>query len=311
MNNRIVFSIILALSISFSSLIIFQYENWNSLDPAQNNFFHENSNNPKIPILILGASNVGMLNVSNIQLSIDEQYENYEIFNLAVSGDKPSKRIRQVDEIISMEPKIILYGIGLRDLSTENFQSNNFLLDPSFYLSNFFSTITPAFLDNPKLVTLNYVKNFLNYSNLQASFEHNTPFFRYDLEYDNVVNLIELENNFNNNFQLNILKSDQNIEFKSLNTMLEKFSENNIKIILVITPHNSHYINSVSEINKIHFDEIIQIFESNYSVNVFSLMNDYSNMDIWVSDNHITHSSKGKIYDKNISQIISEVLGNK
>ena len=93
--------------------------------------------------------------------------------------------------------------------------------------------------------------------------------------------------------------------------MLEKFSENNIKIILVITPHNSHYINSVSEINKIHFDEIIQIFESNYSVNVFSLMNDYSNMDIWVSDNHITHSSKGKIYDKNISQIISEVLENK
>ena len=199
----------------------------------------------------------------------------------------------------------------MRDLSTENFSSNNFLLDPSFYLSNFFSTITPAFLDNPKLVTLNYIKNFLNYSNLQTSFEHNTPFFRYDLEYDNVVNLIELENNFNNNFQLNILKSDQNIEFKSLNTMLEKFSENNIKIILVITPHNSHYINSVSEINKIHFDEIIQIFESNYSVNVFSLMNDYSNMDIWVSDNHITHSSKGKIYDKNISQIISEVLENK
>ena len=252
-----------------------------------------------------------MLTASNIQLSIDNQYKNYEVFNLAVSGDKPSKRIRQVDEIISMEPKIILYGIGFRDLSSENFTSNNFLPDPSFYLSNFFSTITPAFLDNPKLVTLNYVKNFLNYNNLENNFEHNTPFFRYDLEYDNIVNLIELENNFNKNFQLNILKSDQNREFQSLNTMLEKFSENNIKIILVITPHNSHYMNSVSEINKIHFDEIIQIFESNSNVNVFSLISNYSNMDIWVSDNHITHGTKGKIYDKNISEIISEVLEKK
>lgn len=56
------------------------------------------------------------------------------------------------------------------------------------------------------------------------------------------------------------------------------------------------------------FNETMQIFESNSSVNVFSFISNYSNMDIWVSDNHITHGSKGKIYDKNISAIISEVL---
>jgi hypothetical protein len=308
MNIKILCSIIIAFSISFSFFIIFQHESWNSLDPQKNSFFQENTNEFEIPILILGASNVGMLNVTNIQLSVDEQNKNIEIYNLAIAGDKPSKRFQQMNEIISMNPKIVLYGIGMRDFASENYPSNDILPDPSFYLSNFLSDISPSFLDNPKLTTLNYIKNFLNYKNLETDFEDNTPFFRYDLDYQNVVNLIELENNFNKNFQLNILKSDHNKEFKLLNEMFTNFSDNNIQIILVITPHNSYFVDSVSEINKKHFFEIIQIFESDPNVNVFSLMNKYSNMNIWVSDNHITHSSKGKIYDKNISEIIYQIL---
>ena len=166
MNIKILCSIIIAFSISFSFFIIFQHESWNSLDPHKNSFFQENTNELEIPILILGASNVGMLNVTNIQLSVNEQNKNIEIYNLAIAGDKPSKRFQQMNEIISMNPKIVLYGIGMRDFASENYPSNDILPDPSFYLSNFLSDISPSFLDNPKLTTLNYIKNFLNYKNL-------------------------------------------------------------------------------------------------------------------------------------------------
>ncbi len=311
MNKKIVFSIFLAFIISFSIFIIFQYNNWNSLGPLQEDFFNKNIKNSKSTILLLGASDVGMLNVTRIQSSITEKYENYEVFNLAISGDKPSKRLRQIDEIILFQPKIILYGIGLRDLSSENYLFNDYLPNPSIYVSNFFWLISPPFFDNPKLVTLNFLKDLINYRNEIANFEEHTPFFHYKPEYDSVTNLEELEKMYNDDNQLHIPKFDNNKEFKSLKFLLEKFSENDIKIILVITPHNSYYTNSISQTDKENFYHQIDILKSNSNVDVFSLMNNYSKMNIWLSENHISHGPEGKIYDENISEIISQILKNK
>jgi len=90
--------------------------------------------------------------------------------------------------------------------------------------------------------------------------------------------------------------------------MLSSFTKNHITTIIISTPHNSYFLDSLSVGDKENFSKMVNELSLDKNLKVYSLMNNYSNINIWVSENHITHSSKGIQYSKDIGNIILSVL---
>lgn len=307
MKKLIVISLIISFTISFSFFLIFQQQNWQILNTNIEYFYSQNSlvNEPKI--LLIGSSHIGMLNASHVQSIVNKKFHDYTVYNLAISSDRPSKRIHELEKIISLNPKLIVYGIGFRDFSNEQLPAN-FLPDPKNSFNNFLSENSPNFLENPKLVTLNVIKNTLQYNNKPENLEKNTPFFPYTIEYNKITDLNELEQKTNSNLRINISNLEQNRDFLAIKEILSTFSKNKIPTVLLLTPHNSYFLDSLSENDKQNFFTMINEINSNNHTEVYSLMKNYSNNNIWLSENHITHSSEGIQFSEDLGKIIIRVL---
>ena len=303
MKKYILLSIIIAFGFSFSLFLFFQQANWDTLNPNTQTFYLQNSQENDSKILLIGSSHIGMLNATSIELVINKKYPDYSVYNLAISSDKPSKRIHELEQIISLNPKLIIYGVGYRDFSNEQFDSN-FLPDPKYFIGNYFFENSPIFLDNPKLITLNGIKNTLGYQNIPENLEKNTPFFPYKEEYSNIIDLNELEKKANSGKSIKISSIKENKDLIALNKIFSILNENNIENVLLLTPHNSHFVNSISENNKENFSKIIDDISLNNSFPINSLMKNYSNSNIWISENHISHGVDGIQYNNDVGQII-------
>lgn len=307
MKKLIVISLIISFSISFSFFLIFQQENWQTLNTNIQYFYSQNALVDEPKILLIGSSHIGMLNASHIQSIVNEKFPNYTVYNLAVSSDRPSKRIHELEKIISLNPKLIIYGVGFRDFSNEQL-SSNFLPNPKNFINSFLSENSPDFLENPKLVTLNVIKNTLQYANKPENLEKNTPFFPYTSEYNKITELNELKQKTNSGLEINILNLEKNRDFLATKEILSTFSKNKIPTVLLLTPHNSYFLDSLSENNNKNFSTMINEINSSNHTKVYSLMKNYSNNNIWLSENHITHSSEGIKFSEDLGKIIIRIL---
>jgi len=307
LKKYILISLIIAFGFSFSFFLFFQQENWETLNPSIDNFYLQTSQEYNPKILLIGSSHIGMLNSSYINSIIDEKYPDYLVYNLAISSDRPVKRIHEIEKITSLNPKVIVYGVGLRDFSNKQ-SIPTILPDPQNFVNNYFSENTPQFLENPKLVTLNVIKNNLQYENKPKNLEKNTPFFPYDSDYNQITNLDELEQKANSDLSINISNIETNKDFIALKEILSTFTKNHIKTVIILTPHNSYFLDSLSDSDKENFSKIINEISLDKNLKVNSLMNNYSNINIWVSENHITHGLKGLQFNNDVGKIILSVL---
>ena len=161
MVKKIILSIIFAILISSIFFILFQYNFQKEMNINETNFFARDFDKSKSKILLIGSSHVGMLNAEKIEKRINQQYSDYEVFNLAKGSDTPTKRLEQLSQIISLKPNLIVYGIGYRDIGEIKYNDKNKFLE----LNNLFkisSSLKVDFLDNPKLTTLNVIRNTMS-----------------------------------------------------------------------------------------------------------------------------------------------------
>jgi len=70
-------------------------------------------------IFMIGSSHVNVLNYIFIDKYISSNLgSNYKIFNFGKGTDTPTKRINDVNDIISAKPDFVIYGIDYFDLHT-------------------------------------------------------------------------------------------------------------------------------------------------------------------------------------------------
>lgn len=302
MVKKIILSIIFAILISSIFFILFQYNFQKEMNINETNFFARDFDKSKI--LLIGSSHVGMLNAEKIEKRINQQYSDYEVFNLAKGSDTPTKRLEQLSQIISLKPNLIVYGIGYRDIGEIKYNDKNKFLE----LNNLFkisSSLKVDFLDNPKLTTLNVIRNTIEVKPSQNTSNTSTPFFPYNENHFNIMSQYEIEKEIKDDHgTIDIPTIDNNFKLKSLNTILNEFNNNNIKVILFVTPHNYQYLDTLSDINKNKFEKILNSIEEKNGIQINSLLTKYEDLEIWSSPNHITHNSQGMIYNEDISDMI-------
>lgn len=303
--KKILLSFSLAIIISFAFFIFFQYSFQKELTINEKQFFSQQFDNSRSKILMIGSSHVGMLNALEIEKIINQKDDGYQVFNLARGSDTPTKRLKQLPELLSLKPKLIAYGIGYRDFADSISTYDAAVLpEPAKIFRNLLN-IDFDFLDNPKLTTLNVFRNSMGVTPTQNSSLTSTPFFPYSEHQYGIMSLAEIRNFYKNtDSNMNIPAANSNLELNSLDIILNKLNENNVTVILFVTPHNSEFIDGLSDANKMNFKQIIDHVEKNHNIHVHTLEQNYTTLEIWSSPNHITHGPKGLIYNQDIAQII-------
>ena len=129
----VVFSVIIVVG-TFFSISMAQYNQIYDPDWRGIITYSEDKVEDKKKIFIIGSSSVYAINATyiNEQLALNEK--NYQVYNLADMSDTPRKRVGSIQNIISNEPQIIVYGLGMMDfvpvLDTSH-TTADFILNPN------------------------------------------------------------------------------------------------------------------------------------------------------------------------------------
>ena len=312
MNGKIVFSIFIAFIISFSIFLIIQNEYQDEINFLQNEFYSKKVDPQIKKIFLIGSSHVGQLNATHIEQKVLEENFEFKIFNLADTADKPKSRINSLEKIISQNPEMVVYGVGLRDFAeNKKIQKETLLPDPQTIFENIFSIEQYGFnieiIENPKLSTLKILQSVLGIKTLVSDsiFEENTPFYPYHKNKTNMIVSQEyIKNEDFHKEEIFIEPYSKNKQVIALNKIISELERNDIKVIIFITPHSGFYMDSISVKSKENFDSIISNLLEQNNLEQYNFVDSYNNLEIWRSTNHISHNSNALIYSEDIANVI-------
>ncbi len=292
-------TIILVLIFSFSFSYYFLFVTQDTIEIQKKLFYQNIADEKKSKFFLIGSSHFMPINPEKIEEIISENNE-YAVFNIAEAGDNPKTRIRQLDHIIMSNPDLIIYGLGYSDFS-EKSRSDSLLPDPKQIIEKNIHLDIPHFLDNPKFQTLSIFRNILS---IQESgfFGKKTPFFEHDEYLFNVVSNKQLDRIQETDILIPIKEKNQS--FQDFKSMMYKFNENGIRVIIILTPLRDIWIDKISEQNKQNFNLIIDDIEKSSDIVVYSLIKNYTDHKIWRDNEHITNNEIGLEYTYDIAKII-------
>ena len=175
-NIKISLYVGIAFLIAFGALVLFFIMYDEGL--LTNTDIQEVKSGSNNKIFLLGTSYVGAINVVHVENVLGENGFSTSVLD---TPDKLiSDTVKIVDDIISNNPKLIVYGIGFRDIGFSDKASCKLLQIPPYELSKDilpldFSntpdkekvTDTDIFSQNPKHVTLDVLENILGKQKMQ------------------------------------------------------------------------------------------------------------------------------------------------
>ena len=285
-------------------------------------------------IFVLGSSHIMSINTTLIENNLSEKNYHYNVYNLAKGGDVPKDRIPTLDYLIDTKPDMVIYGIAQRDFrgTVPIYQESSNILDSP--LPNFKNIFDEAFwkieginsedyefLSNPKLTTLVFAYNFMksiigeeeevkeNRKNTPP-FE-NTPFFRIGEKETMIRSENEIKNIFNNIYKFKeIPDSYKNPQVSSFKEIIKKLQDNNIEVIIFVTPHHKIFQDSFPKKIKTQFNSILDEIEKEYDLEIYSLFDKYNGLQIWNNPSHVAVNEESMIFTEDIIDLISKELDN-
>ena len=324
MDKKIIASISIAFFVSFTLLFAMHFL---SQDPRtiQNidihPFFSSELDSKKLPVFLMGHSHVGQLNNTKINQIISKNYEDIDIYNLAMYHDIPSKRLEQIEEIINLEPKIIFYGIAIADFLGPCKYSNNCnfiekkerkILDPKDFLENLDISKKIGIDEmNPKFTTLKFIREGFTGNSLfpeqgrRLELEKN-PFYVIDDTYtritsDSVLKKSVIESSSNMIKENSIVDSN---EINYLRIIIEKVQRKNIEIVLFKTPHHQYYIENIPIKAINDYEIVLEKISSEMNVNVYDFFDNYKKLPIWFDLEHVSYNKNSSIYTEDVAKMI-------
>jgi len=312
MSKKIVVSIILAFVISFGFLLGFFLivENYFPSEQIirEREFYTKKFSLEDNLIFLMGSSQVGQLNNTMIHENISQKFPHDMVYNLSISNDTPSERIKIIDKIIELNPKIVLYGISYRDFYVDLIEKHP-LPDPQqFFNDILLNEIDESNKINPKVITLEFIREIFLDTGLFPSREvirsDYTPFYNVN-SFLMVINEIELKEP--KDYQQNILTIKSNLKEKQvrdLNLIIEKLQKNKIKVIIFTTPLHQNHLNQISSETKLNFSNILDRISNTYDIKIYDFSDKYVDEDIWSSPTHVAYNKKSSIFSEDITDII-------
>jgi hypothetical protein len=311
MNGQIVISVAIAFFIVFSSLLVLDYV---FLDPdTKNHYFFLQENKDK-KILILGSSHVGILNTTLIDELVLENSD-YNVFNLGYSNDKPEKRFEILQEMISLEPEIVFYGISYRDFGYHQYE-DQFIPKKSMMMEKLLGMQNHEI--NPKLNTLKAIKSIFTENNSEIN-EHSTdtktiihtnaPFFPIQSYYTDTASESDLRRDGNVFIASQIyIEPENNSQVENFKTIIDEFQNKDIKVVLFVIPHHTFYLDAITPDTKQTFEKILKEINNEFNVKIYDFQKKYIDFPYWYDVEHVAYVPGAMEYSKEIANMINSEI---
>ena len=273
-------------------------------------FYSQQFNPNEKQIFILGSSQVVSLNSTQIKNSLLINNYEYEIFNLAKISDVPSDRLETLDMIISAKPEIVIYGISDRDfVAYDDYDKiDTWLPSPHYYFSLGYMMFKNSLdfdislFETPQRVTLSYIIDFLSVTeNKSAAFEQeNTPF----MKVTESLTFVDGDIGFMRTGFQKISHPTENTNYIALKQIIQKLQDNDIPVILFVTPQSKFYLDFMPESQSASFNLILDELYAIQNLKVFNLYDKYADLNIWADLSHVAINNDSIMYTEDVSMMI-------
>ncbi len=318
-NKKILIVLLLCFVSSTIVFLLFITSSTNNICSIEKQFYLQDwtkSQNKKI--IILGSSHTGALNNDYINNYLEKNRLNFTNYNLSIGADTPSDRIWSIDHIVDMNPSLVLYGVGWRDLENidpvqQNRNINSKLLfDPEEFFNdivsvNIHNQICLSSLQSPLAITIGFVRNLLSSNNDVGIQNQFMPFYVHHSGYSLIHSNEEL---INHAILLKKYKGfdDSGKNANALKEIITKFKENNIDLILFVTPLSNIYLNNISEDDQLDMLYFMNKLENDFDIKIFYLHDKYKDLNIWTDPQHVAYNENTLIFSDDILQIILQEI---
>lgn len=274
-------------------------------------------------ILLIGSSHVLHLNETHVSDILLKDDLDYDVYNFGMGNDLPKKRLFLINDMLKMNPELVVYGIGFRDITepikkTELSKPSSLLPDASNFFNEGFKIIKKdinnnfKLIDSPQKITINFIKEVVGIKEIKktkldrpyAPFSHQTS------AHTKVMNNVELKRSMINlPIKLDKISSiEQNENANSIIQIIQQLQENKIDIIIFTTPHDRYYLDTISDEDKLKFIEILNYISEEKGIPVYYLHEKYADMEIWNSNAHVAIGSHKIQPNSDLAEIISREL---
>jgi hypothetical protein len=307
----VTFSFIFTLSIFFIIFNQFSTENINFKDHL---FFNQEFDPKNKKIFLLGSSHTGQINSTLVQNNISNIDENLIVYNLAYNGDTPKKRTEQINQIISLQPSLIFYGVSYRDFGTNNIEQKS-PLEINNFLSDSLNQIFNIDKINPKLITLEAIRDIFSSTNIfpqkgSRIYLENQPFFSYDRSQMIIVSDKELKKQQKTTQIPNIEEKDLNEQFQYFKKFLQEMKNNEIEVVVFTTPVQKYYLENIQDKDKKEFQLMLNEIVKENNSKMYEFSDKYADLQIWYNLSHVSYNKKAMIYSEGISEMIISEFKN-
>ena len=259
-------------------------------------------------IFIIGSSSVYAINATyiNEQLALNEK--NYQVYNLADMSDTPRKRFASIQNIISNEPEIVVYGLGILDFAIPSYPSytmTDFILNPDQFISHQFNDMMEPIREqipvSPKDRTLMLAKYII-----RGPDQHYHPFINFTETPINDFEKIKEEWQTTSYAKVgrHLDVSDSSIQVNQLKKILRELQKNDIKIIIITNPYHRVLIDSFDDSEISNFETMLKNNANEFNFDTYLFQNKYADLNIWREPLHIAIQPEGKIFSDDVLQII-------
>ena len=296
------------------------------LDTAQKKFYSQYFDPNEKKIFIVGSSFVVALDSIYIDEYLSKNNQNYHTYNLAITDDQPIKRLNTIDMIINAKPKVVVYGVGVRDFvdqnKTKELSLNERFPDPHAIFEGLFLSLENHFnydlnfLKSPRLSILKIIDNrshiLPNRTSTYVPQSLNYPlyFFIDSRLYDTKI---APDYALKNQRQIpyvpyDIDPPDRNKNLIALKKIIQELRENDIHVVIFITPYHKYHLEQMTNYETESFNSVLQNLSSESNITIYSLYDKYSDLPIWRDIDHITGSKNVTIYSNDIAKIILDEI---
>ncbi len=293
------------------SLIVFLFIIWNLPDQLflTNEQFFSQELEGKNKIFILGSSHVYALNPILISNELQKKGENFTVYNLGSPGDDFEERERTIEMIIQENPKLVLYGIEPRAFETKGrnlVSTTNGILPSIPSITELFDSIEfdkKGVLKNPKFALIRTISEPIRDIDKNERPYQNSPFLIYDPNVSQITDLEDLYKHEKEYFST-IQPAEINSNLLYLKRIVDKLQNNDIKVILFITPHSKIFLDYFPENERNIFEDIIKNISITKDIVVYSEIDRYSDLNVWYDHTHLAVNNNTNFYSKDVSKMI-------
>ena len=271
-------------------------------------------------IFLLGTSYVGAINSDHVQNVLDENGFSTSVLN--PTSQLISQTLEIVDDIISNNPKLIVYGIGFRDIGFTDYGFCKLSQIPPYNLSKY--TLPPdvsdisnkekvvdtdIFSQNPKHVTLDVLENILGKQKILYLNDQHTDKKNIELNIFESNKIDHIDNLNKNDPSSYCMKFDiRDKELDSLDIMFAEFYENDINVITFIPPYTASYLNKLDPTLKLDLSSNIELISKKYNFEFYDLSSEFKNENIFSNHSHVAKDPNSLIYSERIASLITPSL---